>query len=191
MNIFYVYIWKNKKTKEIFYVGLGSENRYKQTKQRNELFKKYYRNNKCKSYIYKKELDINEARQLEKELISKYKPCCNMTRGGERTNGPLISERLKGRIFTEEHRKKLSKATKLQWEEGVFDKNCKHVMVLDENRNIIKEFNSKYKIGKWLHEEFEYGKHARSIQRRIDPYFKTNELFDEKYFFVEINKKNE
>ena len=43
--MFYVYEWYNVNTEEIFYVGKGCGNRYKQVSQRNYKFKEYYETN--------------------------------------------------------------------------------------------------------------------------------------------------
>lgn len=76
-----------------------------------------------------------EPRQLEKELIAKYHPCCNQTLGGERTNGKKISKALKGRQFFDEHRQHLSEAAKIQWQNNPIKINCKEVAVLDKDKN--------------------------------------------------------
>lgn len=162
---YYVYCWFNVKTLEIFYVGLGTGNRRYQTKKRNDLFKEYYKGNECEVLLLKIGLSEDEGVQLEKDLIKALNPSCNMTKGGERTNGRKISESLKGRPFSDQHKKNLSKAAKLQWENRSRLINNKNVVVLDKEGNTIKKFKAKYQIGIWLHEELGYGKHARSAQR--------------------------
>ena len=127
-------------------------------KKRNELFKKYYETHNCAVRLYKNGLTEDEARQLEKELIAKYRPFCNQTPGGERTNGKKISEKLKGRQFSDEHRQHLSEAARIQWQNNPIKINCKEVAVLDKDRNLIKKFDAKYKVGIWLNDEFGYGK---------------------------------
>jgi hypothetical protein len=181
----YAYLWFNVDTNEIFYVGIGTGDRMFHLKQRSDKFKEYYNYNSCDVKVYKSGLTEDEARQLERELIAKYKPCCNQTPGGERTNGKKISESLKGRKFSDEHRKNLSKAAKEQWKNNPILVNNKEVAVLDKEGNQIRKFDAKYHVGIWLHKEFGYGKHPRAIQRKVDKYFKSGELFDGKYFFVE------
>lgn len=83
----YAYLWFNVDTNEIFYIGIGTGDRMFHLKQRSNKFKEYYNNNNCDVKVYKSGLTQDEARQLERELIAKYKPCCNQTKGGERTNG--------------------------------------------------------------------------------------------------------
>lgn len=86
MNMFYVYEWFNSKTGEIFYVGKGTGKRYLQTRERNELFKKYYKNNECESRIIKRFENENDAFKYEHERICELKrkgQCsCNLDDGG-------------------------------------------------------------------------------------------------------------
>lgn len=86
-NDFYVYEWYNVDTGEIFYVGKGRKDRYKNTKNRNEYFKNYYNKYKCESRKVKENLTEEESFNLEIELIKEYKKqgmCkCNITDGGE------------------------------------------------------------------------------------------------------------
>jgi len=181
--MYYIYFWFNVKTNEIFYIGLGTGHRRFHTRQRNKLFMKYYKENECAVRLYKIGLNINEATQLEKDLISELNPCCNISRGGDRTNGEKISKSLTGKVHSKEHRKNVSEAIKKWHKEKV--RNGKKVYVLDENRNIIKTFEAKYQLGEWLHRKYDYGINNRSAQRMADKYFKTKELFDERFYFVE------
>jgi hypothetical protein len=88
-NRFYVYEWYNNKTKEVFYVGKGTGERYKNTKDRNEYFVNYYNKNKndCKVRKIISNIKEDEAFVKEKEVILKYKEIgqckCNLTDGGE------------------------------------------------------------------------------------------------------------
>jgi hypothetical protein len=72
MNNYYVYFHKNPITKEIFYVGLGKDKRAWSSK-RNIFWKNY-----VKKYgepiieIYKNNISIYQAAELEIELIKKY-----------------------------------------------------------------------------------------------------------------------
>ena len=45
--MYYIYLWFNILTNEVFYVGMGTGGRRFQTKQRSDLFKKYYEENDC------------------------------------------------------------------------------------------------------------------------------------------------
>lgn len=57
--MFYVYAWYNKETKEIFYVGKGSRNRYKQIRKRNRLFTEYINTHDCKEIENVKGMFVN------------------------------------------------------------------------------------------------------------------------------------
>ncbi len=75
-NKYYVYMWFYKSTGEVFHVGKGTGNRYKDTKNsRNQYFKNVI--NKSPDdvdvRIYKDELSEEEAFSLEKQLIKEYK----------------------------------------------------------------------------------------------------------------------
>lgn len=76
MNEFYVYVWINKSTNEIFYVGKGHKDRYYRTSARNKAFKKMIRENECFSYIVKDNLTDEEAREYEKKIIARLREKC-------------------------------------------------------------------------------------------------------------------
>lgn len=84
--MFYVYEWYNIKTNEIFYVGKGSKNRYKQVSKRNQKFREYYENNKCATRIIKYFDDERDALAYERKRILELKKvgqsCCNLDNGG-------------------------------------------------------------------------------------------------------------
>lgn len=185
--MYYIYHWFNVDTNEVFYVGLGTGNRCDQVRNRNRLFKSYYRKNNCSVRIYKDGLTYDEGRQLEMDQIELLKPCCNMTKGGEKTNGAKISKALTGRTLSQKHKDNVSRGIK-QWykeraTEGKRTLNGKKVAALDRDRNIVQTFDAKYKVGIWLHKEHGYGNNERSAQRKADKYFKTKELFDERFYF--------
>ena len=84
--MFYVYEWYNVNTEEIFYVGKGCGNRYKQVSKRNQLFKTYYENNECAVRIIKNFELEQDAFDYEKQRIGELKninQCsCNIDEGG-------------------------------------------------------------------------------------------------------------
>ena len=98
--MFYVYEWYNVNTEEIFYVGKGCGNRYKQVSQRNQKFKDYYENNECAVRIVQYFEEEQDALEYEYKLIQSLKQenqCqCNIDEGG---HGGLSF------IWTEEMRK--------------------------------------------------------------------------------------
>lgn len=85
--MFYVYKWFNSITGEIFYIGKGTRNRYKQTRKRNKLFLEYYNNNKCNVEIIEYFEEEQKAFEKEYELICYYKDkgqcSCNLDNGGK------------------------------------------------------------------------------------------------------------
>lgn len=84
--MFYVYEWYNVETNEIFYVGKGCNNRYKQVSKRNQKFKDYYENNECATRIIKYFDNENEAFDYERKRILELKNIgqsfCNLDNGG-------------------------------------------------------------------------------------------------------------
>ena len=91
-NDFYVYEWFNIDTNEVFYVGKGRKNRYKNVLQRNKYFKNYYNKHMCDVRKVKININENDAFNLEIELIAKYREIgqakCNLTDGGEGSTFP-------------------------------------------------------------------------------------------------------
>ena len=85
--MFYVYEWYNVDTNEIFYVGKGCRERYKQTIKRNKLFQEYYKNNNCNSRIIKYFEKEEDAFKYENERILELKEIgqcfCNLDNGGK------------------------------------------------------------------------------------------------------------
>ena len=83
---FYVYEWYNTDTKEVFYVGKGTGNRYKNISDRNKYFKDYISQNNTDVRIVKIFNSEDEAFEYEKELTNKYRKqgfCqCNLIDGG-------------------------------------------------------------------------------------------------------------
>lgn len=86
-KVFYVYEWFDKDIGEVFYVGKGKGDRYKNIKQRNQYFINYYNKHNCDVRKIKEGLSEEEAFSLEVKLIADYKEngeCkCNLTNGGE------------------------------------------------------------------------------------------------------------
>lgn len=84
--MFYVYEWYNVQNEEIFYVGKGTGNRYKQVSKRNLLFKEYYENNECAVRIIKyfeKEKDAFAYERIRILELKDRKMCfCNLDNGG-------------------------------------------------------------------------------------------------------------
>lgn len=72
-KIYYVYKWFLKDTGQIFYIGKGTGDRYKQTYGRNKIFQQYYKNKKnCDKAIIEEFVNEEQALQREHELILQY-----------------------------------------------------------------------------------------------------------------------
>ena len=85
---YYVYKWFIESTGEVFYIGKGSGNRYKDVYKRNQIFKQEYYNvySDCKSEIIKYFDTEDEAFSYEEEMISYYRHIgqakANIDKGG-------------------------------------------------------------------------------------------------------------
>lgn len=85
---YYVYKWFVESTNEVFYIGKGSGNRYKDAYRRNQIFKQeyYYQYPDCKSEIIKYFETEKDAFQYEKEMIAYYRSIgqakANIDKGG-------------------------------------------------------------------------------------------------------------
>lgn len=140
-KIYYVYEWFNTDTGEVFYVGSGHNNRYKDISRRNHLFKEYYNNHNCDVRKIEERLIIKEALKKEEELTNKYKNIgwckCNIKNGNKNTDElkqkmseltkkvyeehPEIKQKIsktqKQRFKNPSERQKLSEAIKKVYEE--------------------------------------------------------------------------
>jgi len=85
-----VYLHRNPKTQEVFYVGIGNENRAIQFSKRNVFWSNYKNKHGVEVDIIKKGLTSKEAQSIEVELIKKYGrrdlgtgSLVNLSHGGE------------------------------------------------------------------------------------------------------------
>ena len=131
-NNFYVYIWTRLDKNEVFYVGKGSKNRYKDMRMRNRYFLNIVNKigiDNIKIDIIENNLTEEQAFQKEIFYINYYKKQgCNLTnisKGGEGSSGWFdslsdeekekhreISKSFLGKHHTEETRNKMSKSAK-------------------------------------------------------------------------------
>lgn len=94
-KLFYVYKWFIKSTNEVFYIGKGCGNRYKDVSKRNQIFKSEYYNvfSDCTSEIIQYFDTEDEAFEQEEKLITYYRSIgqakANIDKGG---NGGYKSE---------------------------------------------------------------------------------------------------
>ncbi|MFF3025662.1 NUMOD3 domain-containing DNA-binding protein [Gottfriedia sp. NPDC057948] len=120
--------------------------------------------------------------KLQKEELERIKlalPKKNIRTKSEENNNIGFT----GKKHTNETKRKMSERSK-EFLKGNTN-NAKKCLVLDNDKNIILSVSAKYQVGIWLHTEKGYGSSSRSAQRIADKYFKTNELFDGKYYFVQ------
>ena len=114
MKRFYVYFWIRNEDKHVFHIGKGTGDRYEDLRNRNNHFINYTRKYDCSSYIYKDNLTEQEAWDLEKELILKYKEMgqceTNYHCGGSGGNVWLYKSPEEKEIFREKMKKIASKS---------------------------------------------------------------------------------
>lgn len=87
-NKYYVYEWYNVETNEVFYVGKGNGDRYKNLSRRSIRFREYYSTHDCSVRKVHENLSEEDAFKQEKLLIRYYRestnfPLTNVTDGGD------------------------------------------------------------------------------------------------------------
>ena len=103
-NNFYIYAHYTEDTNELFYIGKGRNNRYLDTRGRNNYWHKIVNKHGFRSEILIKNLDESTAFIQEILAIKEFDPKANFTKGGEGTCGYIrslkekadISKRMKG-----------------------------------------------------------------------------------------------
>ena len=131
----YIYLHINPLTKQVFYVGIGQDNRAWSKIGRSNLWKEIVDKNGYEIIIHKSNLTENEAETLERQLIQYYGRIgyesdgilVNKSAGGyKRNHGTKKSlevkskistsnkgiSRNKGKIYSEEHKQKISQGKK-------------------------------------------------------------------------------
>lgn len=121
---YYVYEWFNKITGEVFYVGKGCGNRYKESYRRNKLFKEYYANNEVDVRIVKYFDKEEAAFEYEKKITEQYREkgqCgCNLIDGGYGGYSSVWSETARqykskyNPMKEEKQRKRMSKSNPMK-----------------------------------------------------------------------------
>lgn len=151
---FYVYLWWNDDKEEVFYVGKGTKNRYKEKKNnRNKWFIHIVEKYKCHPEIIINNLTSDQALKMERmvEIILRKNnvKLVNLTECGGQP--PLTqtgeSNPNYGHKWTEEKRKTVSKKMK-ETKCHAGDKNgrCRKVKVIETNEvfNSIKDLAEKF-----------------------------------------------
>lgn len=146
-NKFYVYQWVNDDTGEIFYVGKGSGNRYKESRKsrRNQYFSRYIKKHpNCHSEIILYNLDEQTSYQEEKRIISEYLQkgyrLTNLDEGG-RAGGrsPGEANGMYGKTHTPEAIQKIKEAN--YGKTRKLNSNAKICEIYDLNDQFIIKFD--------------------------------------------------
>jgi len=143
-----VYIWVNDTNHEPFYVGCGTIVRPKRLNNRSQAFYDIYNNNKCHYVILKRNLEVDEAAELERQVIKDYREqgcdLINQTNGGEVSHGGKWTEEMRreyaerligennpnyGNHWTDEQKKRMSQ-TRIEQETAKGSKNPRAVPVM-------------------------------------------------------------
>lgn len=140
-NNYYVYVWYIVDTNEVFYVGKGKGDRYKNIYNRNKFFKNIYDTHICEPAIIYDNLSENEAFIKEIDMIKYYREnypnyrLTNQTDGGEGSSGWKASE---------EFKLKQSITHKKQWEDSFFRE--KMIKIRTDENGIYKSQEFRRKI---------------------------------------------
>jgi hypothetical protein len=81
-NVFFIYFHYTLDANELFYIGKGKKNRHKDLSGRNVYWNNIVKKHGFRSEIYLNNLDEETAFVQEIELIKKFKPKANLTKGG-------------------------------------------------------------------------------------------------------------
>lgn len=152
-NNFYVYEWFVVETGEIFYVGKGKDNRVTSMKDRNEYFKNIRKKYECNYRFVKKNLNEEEAYNLELEygLFLKEKGLAKACYILGKTN-KFVDNRTK---------KKISKTLKENKEKSIWNKGIKNCY---SDETLLKMRNAK--LGNKQTEETK-SKRSKSLLQKV------------------------
>ena len=174
----YVYKHTRLDTNEVFYIGIGSQNKYKRAFsliKRNSFWRNITSKTEFLVEIIQDGLSWEQACEKEKELISKIGrrdlglgTLVNMTDGGDGTFNVKHSyewyekqrknNSKKGKAISKEHRKNISLNHKSKNKDA--SSGNKSIDVFDKDWNFIKSYNSileaskNLNIGRWIIDKF-------------------------------------
>lgn len=157
--MFYVYEWYIKDTDEIFYVGKGTGNRYKVTKNRNEFFINTINQYDCESRIIKYFQNEKDAFNYQKERIDQLKAIglckCNIHTGGAGGSSEYWSEKLRKQYSENnvmkrpQQRKRMSEQNPMKNKEiakKVAEKKSRKVIINNIEYQSVKQAQQYYKV---------------------------------------------
>ena len=185
---FYIYEWYNIDTGVVFYVGKGTNNRYKVLSNRNKYFLNYYNKYNCNVRKVFTELTEEEAFKKEQELIQFYQKqsqCfCNLTIGGEGISGYRHTKDAKHKI-SETHKGEQNSQFGITLKERLGDRydefieNRKSQFVGEKNPNYNNHtLHNKYKQDKQL------AKEKQSRPKEQNGKATIIDLYDESWNFI-------
>lgn len=203
---FYVYEWFNTKTKEVFYVGKGCKDRYKDKNNRNKFFLEYIKNNEVDVRIIKYFEEEQEAFDFEEKTIEYYKNkgmcSCNLMSGGYGGYSKVWTSEMKKYISIynpmkeEKQKKRMSENNPMKNHElalKVNSKNKRKVVINNKTFDSVKEAADFYKVApqtvsNWCKRGYNTkGEKSRYFEEKQKEFIfkKTNScgvFIDEKYY---------
>jgi len=164
---YYIYRWIRLDTNTPFHVGKGTKNRYKNTTQRNEYFKRIFNKVPCEVEIMIYDLTEEQAFKKEIEIIKLYKSLgyceTNLTTGGTGSSGVKRSKETKellGRTWRGKKRPPFSQ----EWKDNI-GKAFKGKVLTAEHKQKTSE-TMKAKGSSWFTPE-----HKRKISEAKKEYY--------------------
>ena len=169
---FYVYEWYNKDSGEVFYVGKGTNGRYKSKTGRNKYFLNYCNKHNCDVRKIKENMKEDEAFKLEIEMIKKYKDVglckCNMSEGGEGSTFPEGSK--------EWYIQKINSIKNFPFTQVSFDKLPNEFEYDDLHDKTLEEL-------KFLYENFYYAKSNYLTNGELSKYDPSQTISELEYIY--------
>ena len=145
-NNFYVYEWFNIDTQEVFYVGKGTGNRYKNKQKRNKYFIEYINTHNVDVRIVKYFQEEQEAFEYEKQLTNSYRAkgmCkCNLIDGGYGGYSKVWTPEMKEYMSLYNPMKDSKQRERMKVQNPMFDKEIALKSGAKHKRPII--INNKY-----------------------------------------------
>lgn len=150
-KIFYVYEWFKVETGDVFYVGKGSNDRYKNTRGRNEYFKRVYNKYECDVRIIHNNLTEEEAYALEVSTIKEYRErgyeLANLSDGGKGGASGVVRD--------EEYREKFRGSNNPMYGRPWWDENTPQHLIDEWRSKLGSKGEKNPSYGKPFHERMD------------------------------------